>query len=320
MRVFFAETEPSTWPANYAWEAVRNAHCEEEAYQQARSRLQMGACPTSRAISILAAYAMEKGQTEKRSLQPLWRTWFPDSGAKEVLRLLKIIDSSSFPAGSHHAELMRQLSDMGYQRLVVRYWKKHRQLVEQHIGSWSETARALSGLKSNREARTFMAGWRQRTGVGMWVVANLVMCCSSLRRKRLREVFLSCRDALASLPHDHCARYLVYVEAESCALLGEQNAFLETWERYKNYFDGKLEEHEWFEVRRRHLLADVPMMARYLKDGQRRRYAKAVRRLRWEHVSQKLQALRFSSKQINVRWWWAAWLLLWIVFQILRNS
>jgi tetratricopeptide (TPR) repeat protein len=299
LRVFFAETEESTWPATYAWDAVKNAHWEEEAYLNARGLLQKRSQPTLRALSILASYAMRRSQVAKRTVQPPLRAWFPDAGAREVLALLKVVDAASWIEGRYRASLLRQLSDYGYQQLVVNDWKKHKAEVEADAETWSETARALVALKRTSEARKFLAGWRERVGVGMWVVANYVMCFSALRKRDLKEVFLSCRDALAGLPHDHCAKYLVHLEAEACALLGDRDSFLRIWSEHRDYLDGKLENNEWFETKRRHLLDELPAMARFLEQNEERLYRKAVRSLRWKHFFSFPQIYRPTQKKRN---------------------
>jgi predicted Zn-dependent protease len=283
LRIFFAGAEESTWPATYAWSAVKNAHWEEEAYQRARNLLQKQSRPTPRALSTLAAHAVQRGRTAKRTVQPPVRVWFPDAGAREVLALLTRIDATPWVEGRYRASLFRQLSDFGYQQLVVNYWKKHKAEVEADADTWSETARALVALKRTSEARKFLAGWRERVGVAMWVVANYVMCFSASREKDLQEIFSSCRDALAGLPHDHCAKYLVHLAAEACVLLDDPQGFLKIWNEHRDYFDGKLENNEWFETKRRHLLDKLPNMARFLEQNEKRLYRKAVRRLRLKH-------------------------------------
>jgi predicted Zn-dependent protease len=320
LQLFFAEAEPSVWPPNYAWEAIKKAHYQEEVYARARKQLEQGARPTSRSTAILVEYAMERASVEKRVPQPFWRIWFPDRGAREILALLKTLDANDLYARPLRGTFFQKLSDFGYQRLVVKYWKKHREQVESDIGSWSETARALAGLKTSKtEARKFMSGWRERTGIEMWAVANLATCYSPFRRKQLRELASTCHDALAGLPHDHCARFLVYVEAESCALLGDKKAFLDVWQKYRNYFDGTLEKSEWFQATRKHLLADIPAMARTLQEGQKSQYRKLLWQLRREHLFAKFRGIKFFSKRFKARWlFWGIWLL-WLLFRILQN-
>ena len=320
VQLFFAETEPSVWPPNYAWEAINSGGNREEAYQAALAALSQGKHPpTARAVSLLAAYAMERSATEKRDTQPLLRTWFPQRGAREILKLLKWIDAIPESTGTHRARLLSQLSDFGYERLVVRYWKKHRREVESELEPWSETVRALTGLKEFRTARKVLAGWQQRKGVAMWVIANYVICLSGMSRRWIQELRTTCYEALAGLPHDHCARYLAYREAEACVLLGDREGFLECWSRHNEYFDGKLEEGEWFEAKRRYLMAELPALARDLRNNELGNYKAKARRLRWERFKLKLPEGR-PARNVNVRWWWLLWIVLWVLIQILRNN
>jgi cellulose synthase operon protein C len=314
LRILFEETESSAWPADYAWKAVQSAKLEEVAYQRASEQLRQGKRPTLGALSILASYAVQRGHTEKRSLQPYWRTWFPDRGAHDVLTLQKMVDAAPWSKERYRASLLKQLSDAGYARLVARYWRKNKAAVESDVDAWAETARALIVLKRTRQARTLLETWRQRSGVGMWAVANYVNSLTGMRAKQLEEVRSACRDALAGLPHDHCAKYLVHRQAEACALLRDERALLETWKEYRNYFDGKLEKGEWFAPRRRYLLADLLILARSLHENNRKMYRSVLRSLRWKRFAEGFQSPNISGKTVNVRWWW----VIWVLFLLLR--
>jgi hypothetical protein len=313
-KLFYAETEPSRWPSEYSWEAVKKAGFAEEAYQKLLAELQGGRTPTQRSLSILAAYAFERAGTEKKTSRSRFTAWFPDAGSREVLKLLKMTDRLRAD-GNGRATLLQTLSDFGYERLVVRYWKRHKIEVEGEIHSWSQLARALASLKQRKLARTVLRGWRERKGVGMWVVANYVMCLSAASSEELREVRSTCWEALQGLPHDHCARYLVYRQAEACALLKDEAGFLDCCNRYGSYFDSKLENGEWFETRRRYLLADLPVLARHLRNKEFQGYRSGIRKLRRERL--KLLFPSGSSAKVNRfrRWWW----LIWVAFILLSQ-
>jgi len=301
MQLFFAETERSAWPVEFAWAAIKKSHYEEDAYAGARSRLQQGQRPTERTVAILAAHADQRESGDKRTRQPFWRTWLPGRGAREVLALLDIIDSHPREREIPRADLLKQLSDSGYHRVVVRYWKRHKTKVESEIGAWAETARALTGLQRRREARKLMSGWRDRNGITMWAVANYIVNCSGVSSRQLKEIRSSCSDALAGLPHDHCARFLAYRLAEACALLGDEEGLRDTWNKYQTYFDGKLEQQEFFEVKRRYLMADLPTIARLLESDERRLYRRKVRQLWWDGLKVGMPRL---DARIDARWWW----------------
>jgi hypothetical protein len=229
---------------------------------------------------------------------------------------LKIIAAHPRCREIQRAGLLKQLSDSGYQRIVIGYWKKNKNDVEADVGASAETTRALTGLRRFREARQLMAGWRERRGIAMWIVANYVICCSGVSSRQLKEVRSSCRDALVGLSHDHCARFLAYRLAEACALLDDRDGFRETWNRYRSYFDGKLEENEFFEAKRRYLMADLPTLARLLEGNEIRQYRKEVRALWWERLKLRVPKL---NRRINIRWWWLI-LALWLLLRLLRDS
>jgi len=307
--IMFREKESSTWPVEFAWKAVRDAGLEETAYQKACERLRKGERPTPRALSALATCAVRLRGTEKRTLQPYWRTWMPDRGARELLRLQKMVDAAGWGKQGYRSRVMKQLSDVGYVRLVARYWKNNRTAVEDDTGAWEETARALMVLKKKKQVQKLLEGWRERSGVGMWAVANYVTSFSGLGKSQVEKVRAACRDALAGLPHDHCAKYLVHRQMETCALLGDEKGVLETWKEYRDYFNGKLEEGEWFAPRRKDLLTDLLVMARALQDNDKKLYKRMLRSLRWKLVGDKL---KFGDGGGNIawrHWWWLIWVL-----------
>jgi len=317
-RLFFAESEPSAWPPDHAWEAVKTAGWGNEAYHAALTELEERRQPTRRAIWILASFAIECFPAEKKRVQPFFRTWFPHRSAKEILRLLKLVDVINGRLGMHQATLFQKLSDLGYPQLVFLYWKKHRGQVATDTESWSETMRALAILRKRREAREVFSGWHERKGVEMWVVANYLTCLRSLGSRHLQEILSTCHAALEGLPHDHCARYMAHREAEAGALLGDQNAFAECCAQYRLYFDGAIEKNEWFPAAERYLLADIPGLARHLREREYRAYKAKVRTLRWERFKLEIASIRIPAAGY-FRWWWVIWLL-WILLRILSDS
>jgi len=316
--IMFQEKEPSTWPVEFAWKAVRAAGLEETAYQQTCERLQKGERPTPNALSTLAASAVQQRGTVKRALQPYWRTWMPDRGARELIRLQKMVDAAPWRKEGYRSSVMRQLSDVGYARLVARYWKKNRAVVESDTGAWEETARALMVLKRKKEVQELLEAWRERSGVGMWAVANYVNSFSGLGKGQLEKVRAACWDALSGLPHDHCAKYLVHRHMEACALLGDETGVRETWKEYRNYFNGKLEEGEWFAPRRKDLLTSTLVLARALEDKDNKLYKRMVRSLRWKQLADKVKFVD-SGGNIGWRpWWWLIWALF-LLWQLLQQ-
>jgi tetratricopeptide (TPR) repeat protein len=305
-RVFFAPVERSEWPADFAWETLKNAGFADEAFQSVNAALEKGSRPTLYALTLWASYALEQGNPERRRPQPLWRTWLPDSGARKVLEILRRKDRFPWVDGRYRAGLFIALSDLGYSALVARYWRKHRAEVEADLDCWAQTARALLELGRKREARKLLSGWRDRPGVLMWNVANYVECFTGVFPKHLMEIRTACAQALAGLPHDHCSRYLAHVLAEACALLDDPEGFLVAWNEYRAYFDGQVAEGEWFKGTRRHLLEDVPQMAQLLERNERWKFRRTVWRLRFSHLTRRVrdsQVIRGMSRVPFVVWW-----------------
>jgi tetratricopeptide (TPR) repeat protein len=318
-RIFNAEAESSAWPADYAWEALKNARSADRAFDEARRSLEKQVRPTPRAFFILCSHALESAKTEQIIPQSRWASWFPDRGVKELLSLLKLADRGPWISGAYRAKALDRLSSVGHYRLVVGYWKRHKEEVEADVSTWSETGRALVSLRRRKETRKLLSSWRRRRGVSMWVVANYIGCLSAVWSRDLKEIAASSRDALRDLPHDHCARYLAHVKAEACALLGDKRGLRETWDQYRIYFDCKENSNEWFEDQRRPLLTDIPMLVRFLEQNQFGLYRKTVWGLRWRHLSRYLGGRSGLGNSIPIPWW--AWsILIWILLQLFRNS
>jgi hypothetical protein len=241
----------------------------------------------------------------------------PDRGVCELLALQEMADSAPWATSDLRACFLRQLCDVGYHRLAVKQWKSNKAAVESSVASWAQIGRALVGLKRKPQARRFLADWRRRPGIEMWIVANYVLSFSGFRARDFRQLQSSCRDALASLQHDHCAKYLVHVEAEACSLLGEKEAFLQVWKARGDYFTGKLNEGEWFEKKREHLLTTLPTMARLLETGDSHEYRRMVRTLRWKHL---FSSSATRGRQVNFRLGWIFFWLIWLLLQTFLNS
>ena len=314
--IFYAEAENSAWPADYAWEALKKNRMIERAYEEACRSLEKQRRPTPEAFSILCSQALESAGTQQRIPQTLWSSCFPERGVKELLRLLSLADGSAWADPVYRAIALNRLNGVGHYRLVRNYWKKHRSEVETDVRTWSQIGRALVSMKRRREARELLSSWRHRKGVSMWMIANYISCLSALSKNDLREIVSSSGDALRDLPHDHCARYLAHVRAESYALLGNTEGLLNTWTQYRTYFDCKEASNEWFEDKRRPLLTDVPMLVRFLEQKQYGLYRRTVRRLQWQYMVGSLLKTRTRTQAIRIPWW--TWLIFfWILMQFL---
>ena len=318
LKIMFDEYEES-WPLDYAWKALRKAGLDERAYRRACEKLQQGRRPTLGAISLLAVYAVDRW-SDKVVLQPAWRTWFPDRGVKEVLKLQKMVHATGWRKDQYVGVLMKQLNNAGYVHLVVQQWRESDSSARRDLQTWAETARALVVLNRKGDARKLLEDWRERTGVGMWVVANYVHSSTGHGTEPLEEMRNACRDALAGLPHDHCAKYLVHRGAEACALLGDRNGLSEIWKEYRNYFSGRLEPGEWFDTKLNYLLGDLLVMGRAMQENDAALYGKMLRDLRWKRFKRRFQTTNSSGATSNLRnWWWLIWLLLTLLSAFLRS-
>ena len=319
LKIMVDECEESPWPLDYGWKALQKAGLDQRAYTSACEQLQQGRRPTPGAISLLAAYAMDRW-SGKMVMQPAWRMRFPDRGAKEVLKLQKIIHSAGWPKEQYAGVLMKQLNDAGYVRLVIQQWRQSDSSVQRDVEAWSETSRALVTLNHKADATKLLEDWRERTGVSMWVVANYVHSSSGLGAKPLEKVRATCRDALAGLPHDHCAKYLVHRGAEACALLEDKAGLLAMWKEYRSYFNGKLERGEWFDTKLNYLLGDLLVMGRAAQGNDDALYRKMLRDLRWRRFTGRFQTAISSNTTLDLgKWWLLIWILLTILSAILQN-
>jgi hypothetical protein len=140
--------------------------------------------------------------------------------------------------------------------------------------------------------------------VPMWVVANYVH--SFVRRKKAdcRQVLSECRDALAGLRHDHSARYLAHVRAEMCAVLGDLDAFRETWVKHRNYFTGEPVTQEWFEDARLHLVTEVPRLGSLLEQGKTEELRQGCRQLARQLNAAPPSPPTPSARTDGLPWWW----------------
>ena len=137
----------------------------------------------------------------------------------------------------------------------------------------------------------------------MWIVGNYVLSFSGARRADLQELASTCSDALAKLPHDHCASFLAHLKAEAHALLGDEAGLLRTWTTYESYFDAALKQGEYFGQKQRYLLGDIPTVVRLLQQNERRLYSSGIRSLRWKRRLSTFLPAETVSGLSGIPWW-----------------
>jgi len=316
LQVCFASREESSWPADKVWDVALTRGFADRLYQRSRERLSQGAKPSLRGFARMIAYVMRT--EEKVGLQSRTKTWILFGAVKELARLERLVQKAACKdASNYRAELSRELVDYGYHRVVRRLWRKNRTLT-MDVGEWAQVGRALVGLNMHSAGRKLLASWRDRPGVAMWMVTNYTLCLSRFRSAQLRELQATCQDALSGLPHDHCASYLAHILAEADALLGDKDGFLRTYNAYSGYFDKQLKKEEYFQAKRRYLLGDIPMMARYLQQNETWLYRKRLWKLRWSALPS-IQIADTRSKPFLGLPWYGWWALVFFGLQLLRS-
>jgi tetratricopeptide (TPR) repeat protein len=261
LMVCFARIEESEWPANHVWESIRNAGYLGEFATRFRSRLNRGEEPTARSLSL---YAEDLVNHITEGKLPNWirRSWLNPA----VFRLhtfVRVVEHSSWAQPAHIARLMEALNKGGHRRMVLACWRHLKDRKQDaDTSAWAQAGNALVNLRRKRAARALLADWRMRTGVQMWMLANYLISLPRLTTAMRNEVVATCSDGLATLTHDHCARYLVYMGAEACVLSRDRDGLLAIWETYARYFEDSPKKDEFFPMWQRYLIADIPVAVR----------------------------------------------------------
>ena len=278
--LWFVEVERSTWPASYAWQSVQKPGRQKQVYARAKQSLKEGSCPTPQALALMADFAMLRESAGKKKLQPALQSLLPGPGAREVLSLLKLLGRCSRADVRRRLELLRRLLDFGYHRNVIRYWKKHRSILDADVDAWGCVGRSLVTLQHRREARRYLGDWRTRPGVRMWMVANYVLSHRFVGRGNFEEIRSACSDALAKLPHDHTARYLAHILADANIQLKDMDGLRAVLLKHRNLFTGALLKSEFFTKRQNYLLDRIPALVSLLDQPDQLRRACFKLRLR----------------------------------------
>jgi tetratricopeptide (TPR) repeat protein len=291
LAVSFAAIELNPWPVNQVWDQMRKAGMAAELSAQFFVRLQTGVRPARRA---LARYADQILDQKGGSRAPKWlRHSFLNHATRQITKLVRLVEKSDWMEGAYLADLLSALNKHGYFKLALSCWNRVKDKgLESSSEAWAQAGRTLVNLGKKREARQLLEGWRTRTGIGMWVLVNYLLCLSRLRQDDLKEIIATCRDALTKLPHDHCARFLAYMEAEACILSGDNEGLIAVWDKYTRYFEGLPQKGEHFPPSQKYLIDELPVAVRLYRQQDARGYA-------WMHW--KLRLRRFWSQQIRAK-------------------
>jgi hypothetical protein len=153
----------------------------------------------------------------------------------------------------------------------------------QRLYDTGQVGYCILGLGRKGQARKHFSEWKQRRGVQTWMVTNYVWSCPRWGRSSREHIRTTCQDAFAQLHHDHSAKYLAHVLAESEAILGNPQGFLEISNKYRVLFDGSLKKGEYFEDQK-YLLREIPRIAEFLAQGRTKRFALAAQSLRLRQI------------------------------------
>jgi hypothetical protein len=248
-----------------------------------RGRLQEGAQPTRRALVLYAEQILDpKDQTNV----PKWmrKTWL-NYVTRQINRLVRLVEESSWVEGGYLADLLEVLNRNGYRRLVLACWGRMRlKGFEANTDAWAQAGSAMINLKRKRAARKLFGDWRTRTGIGMWMLGNYLLSLSRLTRDDLREVITTCDEGLTGLPHDHCARYLTYMQAEACALASDKSGLTSVWNQRAHYFEGDIKTEEFFPQSQRYLIQDIPIAVQLVQQSDDRGYGRLRRHLLFQRI------------------------------------
>jgi len=283
LRVCFAPVEQSTWPVNHVWEALGTANKEEKLAQVFRSRVEEGARPTPRALARFTEWTVD--QERPGGFLRVLRQTRLHHVTRDTLSLMQAVERSSWRSEFSLGDVFATLNKHRYPRLVVKLWNRMCDRgPDGDSEEWAQAGRAMVNLGQKAKARELFRDWRKRRGLKMWSLANYLECLPRFRKEGLHEVIGTCRDALAQLPHDHCARYLTVMQAEASGLIGDKEGLLKVWQERRPYFGGELRSDEYFRTEYKYLIYDIPDLVDALQRDDRKMYLKILWRLRFKRL------------------------------------
>jgi tetratricopeptide (TPR) repeat protein len=295
MVVAFTRNDESEWPVNQVWEQIRAAGHLEEFTRRFMLGLKQGKEPAERALVL---YAEHLFAGEYPSFQWIRRSWL-HAATRNIRRLVRLVERSSWVEEHHLAKLMEVLNKEGYRRMVVACWRRMKARgLGSETAAWAQTGSALINLQKKGEARALLADWRTRRGIKMWMLANYLIALPRMSQSGCDEVIRTCREALEKLPHDHCARYLVYMGAEACVLIGDREGLMAFCETHRGYVAGTPQPGEFFPAWQRYLVDELLVAVRLVANPGEAGWG----RVRWKLRLKRLwtPATRARARQIFI--------------------
>jgi hypothetical protein len=156
--------------------------------------------------------------------------------------ILVSLDRAPWDAAAHRAMVLKAMAGAGFFPEALGYWRENQDTLARQTVVWQEIGHILTDHRPN-EAVAFLAPWRDMPGVEMFIVANYAYVLRTVHRQPgerldlLRRLLASSRDALATLHHDHTARFLACCYCEAALRLGLQVEFLAAMDAYHAYLE-----------------------------------------------------------------------------------
>ncbi|GAB6096688.1 hypothetical protein JCM14469_29410 [Desulfatiferula olefinivorans] len=239
-RIWTKQGGEDAWPDERVFELIREAGHMDRALSALLDLAENGQRIRPRAFLNLVEN-LKTLETRRRFLFALipFRWFFSSRTVERLIRLLDMVRARDWDRGVYQAMILDALLDLGEHRLVKGYARRHWSDCMGHTPIWQTLGRMhmTDKRRDYRFVRHIMAGWRNHPGCEMWAVTNYVIC---LRRRGgwlpisedLDELYRTCRDLIAFVPHDHTIRYIVSVCCEAALRKGLDEEFFALTEQF----------------------------------------------------------------------------------------
>jgi tetratricopeptide (TPR) repeat protein len=227
--------ELSSWPAAYAWEAIKNYSVAGPAVLQLYDWMMQGKPIRPSAMAGMLTH-IHRAQFKRKfwDYLPVSRMSTDTRACVRALtKLLDFLEAHPWDDGRCRAQVLVALSRISRQD-GWEYFRTHKSCRE-NTPMWAEGCRTF--LYSSRR---WLAQWRRHKDVEMYAVANYTLSIRGKPRKltRLsqadwREIADSAREALGTLVYDSTPKYLACTLCEAELRLGRNEAFLAAMAQYQ---------------------------------------------------------------------------------------
>lgn len=233
-----------TWPALTAWASLRGAWHEPlavdtvlallVAQQQVRLEIVQSATAAIAQASAIPEPLLAHLHGAERRRPKDWQL---------LVALLRYLEShGNGDDGSTKAAVITALADVDGGRDAI--WDKFAgaapaSCTETPVWQAIVVAFTYGTFRQKNVARSWLMDFRERPGVGMWVMACLPMCYLTkgvlkASPRALVTLYEASRDALDMLPSDHTARFHACIILDTALRLKRHAEYALLWERYKD--------------------------------------------------------------------------------------